>query len=136
MSSSYLSQYEIAVKNGFRGTQEEWVQAIMRGEHNAMGGREKEDAHPMSSITGLMEKFAELEARVEGLSEIATNAALAAANAEAALATAIATTEETAQDMPCYDGEAYAGETVGETVAADAALTEGEISDTEGGEAT
>lgn len=134
--SSYLSQYELAVKNGFVGTQEDFVRAVLRGEHNAMIGRDKDDAHPISAISGLSEILETIEAEVKAIRGIAEAAQAAAANVEAALAASIATTEETAQDMPCYDGEAPEGEVVKEAVGMEEVLADGADANLEGGEET
>ncbi len=65
--SSYLSAYELAVLHGYRGTQEEWVCAVERGEHGALLGRDSDGAHPISAIDGLEARLSLLEARLSAL---------------------------------------------------------------------
>ncbi len=53
------SAYEIAVENGFEGTEEEWLESL-KGEagttdHRQLGHREDADQHTINSITGLRE---------------------------------------------------------------------------------
>lgn len=67
-----LSAYEVAVSNGFSGSEKDWL-AHLKGEpgesgppgttdHRALTHREDEDAHPIEAITGLKR---ELSKRVE-----------------------------------------------------------------------
>ena len=57
----WLSAYEVAVNNGFVWTEAEWL-ASLQGEpwsvvHNELTGREANNAHPISSITGLQDEL-------------------------------------------------------------------------------
>ncbi len=52
------SAYEVAVENGFTGTEEEWLESLKGSgggvsDHNLLTGRDSNDQHPISAITGL-----------------------------------------------------------------------------------
>lgn len=62
------SAYEIAVEQGFNGTVEEWMEQIGGiVDHNALLSRDSKDCHPIKSIEGLTEALKEKQDSMKAL---------------------------------------------------------------------
>lgn len=63
------SAYEIAVEHGFPGTIDEWLSQIGGVvEHNVLLGREQNNAHPISAISNLDVELNNKQAKMDKLS--------------------------------------------------------------------
>lgn len=62
------SAYELAVDAGFEGTIDEWLSQIGGiVEHNVLLGRDANDSHPIQAITGLNESLNQKQDSMEAL---------------------------------------------------------------------